>query len=307
MLSKYDYEKLADQISEDYIKAKTPLNQGIKVIAIKMELNPEQIKRLTESTNIKTYNKMFDSLDDKTFKFDLGDSKKVISDVYSDGNEVEIKDMPPVQYEAEMNPKAPKKEFDILGDTDEVEVSKNTANSEDSSSDHFIDALKVPKKDYSYAETNVKEDKKDSEIVEDTETKADDIEEKKIRKTAALGQIDAILKELNNREMLAAEMVRDETSKVASLFRSSTKDVQFVEFVKNAGAMYGDHKLLGDALNLVRETSGVSTSIAARPGLNKVASVTDKGMKPLRGLLDALAMYEKIALAKEVLLNNECK
>ena len=113
MLDKYDYEKIADDISDSYINDNIPLNNSIKIVSIKMELNPEQIKRLSETANIKTYNKMFDKLDDKTFKFDLADSKKVIDEVYTPTEKEDVDAIPPMDTKQEDKEAAVKLAFNL--------------------------------------------------------------------------------------------------------------------------------------------------------------------------------------------------
>jgi len=310
MLTKYDYEKLAEEISDDFMENKTPLNDSIKVTAIKMELNPEQIKRLTESTNIKTYNKMFDEKEDKTFDFELGDSKKVISDVYD--KETEIKDMPPVEYKPDNNPKKPEHSYEVLGDDDELDVSKNTMNSEDSSSDSFEEALKIPKKDYSYSTTDStdvaeKEDEKEDEDVVIPEEQEDDEEEdEKLKKTASLTKLSQVKKELDNRVLLLSDKLVDQTNMAASLFVSSDKHEKFGGFFKAAHALYSDHPHFKDAIDLVKDHAFIDIKKCPDITPVKYASENSYGVPSFKKLLGTLETYTKTARAKN-LLDSELK
>lgn len=296
MLSKYEYEKLAEEISDDFINEKKPLNESIKIVSIKMELNPEQIKRLTESSNIKTYNKMYDKLEDKTFTFDLGDSKKVIDEVYSEKNDpVEIKDMSPVEFKADEKTKAPEIVEESIGDDDELEVSKNTMTNEDSASDTMLDALKVPKKDYSYDDEDEVEDEKEEVVVEIEDEEEEDEEDEK-EKTASFDDYSSDIKqELERRSMLLATDLLDSIKKTASLFRGSDKNTKFAELVKNASILHSDNENLSPVLDILIKEANIDRSITTKVSVfNKLASKNSIGMSQLNDLLDTYEAYTRV-------------
>lgn len=298
MVAKYEFDKLAEDISNDYVNNDVPLNSNIKIVSIKMNLNPEQIKRLTEATNIKTYNKMYDKAEDKTFKFDLGDSKKVIDEVYSDDTKsnTEIKDMPEVQYKPEKNPKNPQVDYEILGDQDEAEVSKNVINDEDSAGDTMLDALKVPKKDYAYSENTIEDnydDGSESQVIEEEDRN-------KLSKEAALETFEAIGRELDHRDMLLSTRILDETKKVASMFNGLDGHKKFAELVRHASAIYRGNRHLPEALDLVVKEARIDTSIPVTNRPLKYASHETHGMDKFAYLMDALEVYGKTMDAKEL-------
>jgi hypothetical protein len=317
MLAKYDYEKLADHISDDLIKNNVPLHKSIMTISIDMKLNPEQIKRLTESSNIKAYNKMYDNLEDKTFTFDVADSKKVIDEVYSDTDDkttdvakkTEIKDMPPVEFKASVNPKKPERTDEVLGDNNEVVISKNTQNSEDAASDTYFDALKIPKKDYSYSEGEVSEESEDEsgdeseELLEGSEIEDDEDENDKNKKVkeASVQEVSDLRKHLDNHVLILEDRLVDEITKTASLFRSVNKSEKFAEFVKNAYALHGDNDYFSEAINLIKDAAKIDTSIKVKPGLAKYASKDSMGNKQFTSLLETIDLYKRTKMARELL------
>ena len=77
-----DFDKLADDISNDFLESGIPLNEGIKGVAIRSQLNPEQIRRLVEKTNTLATVKVIKSAMDKRAEFTLADSAIILADTH---------------------------------------------------------------------------------------------------------------------------------------------------------------------------------------------------------------------------------
>lgn len=308
MLTKYDYEKLAEDISDNFVEKDIPLNKSIKIVSVKLDLNPEQIKRLSESSNIKAYNKVYDNTEDKDFKFELADSKKIIDEVYSDSEnddstEVEIKDLPPVQYSASKDPKNPEIVDEVLGDDDEIVVSKNTSTNEDSASDDYSDALKVPLKDYAYedeGEEETIEELMDEDVdIVDKEVNEEDAEE--LRKQAYHEESPAIIKELERREMLLCDELLDSIKKTASLFKGPDKELKFAEMIKHAAKRVDDTDSLLSVLDLVRGECGIDVSASVPSYTPKYASEDYYGKSQIESLVATFSKYAEATSAREYL------
>lgn len=81
-----DYDYLSDDVVNSYVSNDTPLNDSILKIAQDKDFNPDQIKRLVESANTKTFLKMFKNPDNKgkNIEFPVADSKDILSNFYGD-------------------------------------------------------------------------------------------------------------------------------------------------------------------------------------------------------------------------------
>jgi hypothetical protein len=102
------------KVVEDFINNKTPLSEGIAKCASDMELNPEQTKRMVETTNTIAYLKLQKEASDKTMEFPLADYTQVMKHMClpetPDGTllekqfEEQIKTAADVTFEASFNP-----------------------------------------------------------------------------------------------------------------------------------------------------------------------------------------------------------
>lgn len=307
MLTKYDYEKIAEDVSDAMIHDSVPMNESIKSISIQINLNPEQIKRVAEASNIKAYNKVYDSKDDKTFTFELADSKKIIDDVYSDADETgdkvetEIKDMQPVEFKAEKNPTAPQETFERLGDRDEIEVSKNTANAEDAAGDSFIDALKIPKKDYSADADEIAEEGPSEEEVEKTKKEASlklkfktATEEREIKEARI-----KVAAELDERLALCEDGLEDQMQGLSSMFRGVDKHQKFAKFAYDA--QLSGREYLGEILTGLVGRCAIDTSKTVKVGSYKVLAGNEYGLEKLAKVVESYKLKDNILKAQDLL------
>jgi hypothetical protein len=86
-LQKEDYESMADGIVDSFAARQEPLNSSILKIAKEHDMNPDQIKRLVEMSNVKAFLKLFKdpANREKNIEFDVADPKKVLDDYYKPG------------------------------------------------------------------------------------------------------------------------------------------------------------------------------------------------------------------------------
>lgn len=65
-----DYEKLAQYIVGDFLTNDTPLSDGVTKVAMELELNPHQIRNLTQLSNVTAHLKLFEKkAEDKIVEF----------------------------------------------------------------------------------------------------------------------------------------------------------------------------------------------------------------------------------------------
>ena len=83
-IAENDYKKMAEAISDDLVQQSIPLNDSIRKLASTMDMSQEQIRRLCETSNNTTFNKMFQAKDktasDRIIEFDVADADKVLAD-----------------------------------------------------------------------------------------------------------------------------------------------------------------------------------------------------------------------------------
>jgi AraC-like DNA-binding protein len=83
-ITETDYKKMAEAIADDLVQQKIPLNESIRKLASSMEMSQEQVRRLCESANNTTFNKMFQAKDktasDRIVEFDVADADHVLAD-----------------------------------------------------------------------------------------------------------------------------------------------------------------------------------------------------------------------------------
>lgn len=89
------FETWGVQAADDFLKLGTPLNTVIKKIAVDNSLNPRQISRVVEVANNAANLALFKTAKDKTYEFDLADTKKIVTEL-NIKSERENPDIPPV-------------------------------------------------------------------------------------------------------------------------------------------------------------------------------------------------------------------
>lgn len=84
-LVQQDYEYLADQAVESFVRSKTPLNDTIVKIAGEHDFNPDQVKRLVEMANVKAFLKIFrePGRTESDVDFDVADSDSILKKFYA--------------------------------------------------------------------------------------------------------------------------------------------------------------------------------------------------------------------------------
>lgn len=74
-----DYEKLAQTVVDTFIDHDTPLSDGVVKVARELELNPNQIRNLTQLSNVNAHLRLFEKrAEDKIVEFTPVDPRAVI-------------------------------------------------------------------------------------------------------------------------------------------------------------------------------------------------------------------------------------
>ena len=80
-----DYEKLAQRVVHAFLTDDTPLSDGVTKVAMELELNPHQIRNLTQLSNVTAHLKLFEKkADDKIVEFLPVDPKDVIQKMFKE-------------------------------------------------------------------------------------------------------------------------------------------------------------------------------------------------------------------------------
>lgn len=83
-ITESDYAKMADAVADDLVKQRIPLNDSIRKLASSAGMSTEQIRRLCETSNNTTFNKLFQSKDktaaDRIIEFDVADAEKILAE-----------------------------------------------------------------------------------------------------------------------------------------------------------------------------------------------------------------------------------
>ena len=89
MLSQSDYEFLASHAVAQYTDKEVPLNDSITKIAEVNDLNGDQIKRIVEIANTKTFLKMYKTAENKgnDIDFDVADATPILKKYYGSDKE----------------------------------------------------------------------------------------------------------------------------------------------------------------------------------------------------------------------------
>lgn len=85
MIDSRELEKLGEHISKDYIQKHISLNDGLRKVAAEHGLNKQQLNRVAETANVKTYLTLIKTSADKYLKFDLADAKNTHKDIVKEG------------------------------------------------------------------------------------------------------------------------------------------------------------------------------------------------------------------------------
>lgn len=93
VLSLRDFENLADEVVANFIEKKSSLNSSILKLAQDKDLNPDQIKRLVEMANTKTFLKLFkdNPREDQNVDFDVADANGILKNFYNEGSPNTVK------------------------------------------------------------------------------------------------------------------------------------------------------------------------------------------------------------------------
>lgn len=88
LLNAQDYDKIAQEVVQDFMQQSKPLDESVASKARDMELNPEQIKNLVHAANALTTLAMMDAKTDgdKYVEFEPADAKTVLGKVYASGD-----------------------------------------------------------------------------------------------------------------------------------------------------------------------------------------------------------------------------
>lgn len=82
-----DFLTLADEVTDQFFKNGTPLNEGVAKVAIRAALNPEEVKRLVEKSNVVATVRMLRMSTDKKATIDLADYDAVIEKTHPSDDE----------------------------------------------------------------------------------------------------------------------------------------------------------------------------------------------------------------------------
>lgn len=79
MVKPEQLEKIATQISNDYLERQIPLTDGLEKVSTMHGLNQNQVYRVAEAANVKTYLELMKTAqDDSYIEFDIADPIQVI-------------------------------------------------------------------------------------------------------------------------------------------------------------------------------------------------------------------------------------
>lgn len=92
VFQKEDFERMGETVAENFLSKKVPLNDTVLKIASENEMNPEQIKRLVEAANVKTFLKLFERPENKdsNIEFDVADHGDVMKRYYAPKKSISI-------------------------------------------------------------------------------------------------------------------------------------------------------------------------------------------------------------------------
>ena len=115
-MKRCDYEELAREAVTGFLDSKVPLEQGIVKIAKREELNPEQIKRVVEMANTRTFLDLFKKTagDDRMVEFEIADPDKTLEAFYE--GPVEVEPVMGAASESKAHDRNPDSFFDDVAD-----------------------------------------------------------------------------------------------------------------------------------------------------------------------------------------------
>ncbi len=81
MVKPEQLEKLGTQISKEYLDRQIPLTDGLEKVSTLHGLNQNQVHRVAEAANVKTYLELMKTADqDSYIEFDVADPNEVIDE-----------------------------------------------------------------------------------------------------------------------------------------------------------------------------------------------------------------------------------
>ena len=227
------FETWGVQAADDFLKGGTPLNDAIKKIAIDNSLNPRQVSRVVEVANNAANLALFKTAKDKTYEFDLADTKKIIHEL-NIKTERENPDIPSV----------------YIAGPPEIKVACKT----------FNDFLSMGMADKTAA-VNEKPKSPRNEILDKIAKEQSDYEKSRVEYTHALFRIDTLKKEAHK---LLESMLLDKKASVPELVEA------FKEVIPEQRAT--GMQVLQDVVDRIKKTAAVvSDSLFERhPGVRVV-------------------------------------
>ena len=85
MVKPEQLEKIATQISNDYLERQIPLTDGLEKVSTMHGLNQNQVYRVAEAANVKTYLELMKTAqDDSYIEFDIADPLQVVDSAPSE-------------------------------------------------------------------------------------------------------------------------------------------------------------------------------------------------------------------------------
>jgi hypothetical protein len=146
VLREQDFDKLANQVVEQFLAGKTKLADAVAKLASDNGLNPDQIERLVQAANTQTFLRMMDQRKkegaaDLMHEFDPVDSKQVIR-IVIDGAGVHI--LPPKGDAPSLGMEGPQDSDEL---PDEMHEAHEEAESEEEEEEEHEEEKKAPKKE----------------------------------------------------------------------------------------------------------------------------------------------------------------
>lgn len=317
-ITENDYKKMAEAISDDLVQQKIPLNDSIRKLASSMDMSQEQVRRLCETSNNTTFNKLFQAKDktasDRIVEFDVADADQVFADNIKEASVAEHAD--DVAYLSEYRSLAEDSTVKQAGslDYDEHDPAygaawdrsvglqrKKTLSDDDLMFMHghhdmdnapdtkYMRSLDAAKKQFpghaNHALLAMRKFHNDS--FEPAKTASDghrEVDRRTVRKT---------LDHLRH-EKMASEMVYGDTVQTLKRrFARIYQDVPFSTFEKNAAALHGERAV--PLLTELRRSMRMPAVNYDCDALQKTAGFVDDSAFEYSLLADAVTQFDKVA------------
>jgi AraC-like DNA-binding protein len=316
-ITENDYKKMAEAISDDLVQQKIPLNDSIRKLASSMDMSQEQVRRLCESSNNTTFNKLFQSKDktasDRIVEFDVADADQVFADNIKEAavsepanavayfseyrslrEETSIKQAALDAFDAHKGYyDDDDRNFSLMGkkqvsDDDLMFMHRHNdlANAPDNKYTRSLDLAKsqFPNHD-NHALLAMRKHINDSfEPIKTASERHREVDRRTVRKT---------LDHLRH-EKMASEMVYGDTLQTLKRrFARIYQDVPFSTFEKNAAALHGER--VAPLLTELRRSMRMPAMTYNFETLQKTAGFVDDRAFEYSLLADAVAQSEKVA------------